>query len=198
MRLPQPSAACRRVRLPALVVGLVIFACTRPIPPESVARPVARPDSAVAWWQALEACSGKSGDLAAVTWLSVRGYVVVIDGLGYDGFWLQDRNAVVFGEDRLSTANRAGHLIRHELLHALLQRGDHPTEFFGRKCRELLVPNAKGRSTLPNRRCCRQARGVAAAAGGLILGAEPPSAAAIVDSRLQQNAIRYAERRRRH
>jgi len=32
----------------------------------------------------------------------------------------------------------------------------------------------------PNRRCSWQARGVAAASGGLILKAEPPSVAAIV------------------
>lgn len=140
MRFPRPRGAYRRLRPTWMVAGLATLACTRSIPPESIARPVARPDSAAAWWQALETCAGKSGDLAAVTWLGVTGYVVVIDGLGYDGFWLKDRNAVVFGEERLSNANRAGHLIRHELLHALLQRSDHPTEFFGRKCRPLLVP----------------------------------------------------------
>lgn len=44
--------------------------------------------------------------------------------------------------------------------------------------------------TRATRRCRCQARGVAAAAVGLILAAEPPSAAAIVDVRLQLNAIR--------
>jgi hypothetical protein len=41
--------------------------------------------------------------LGAVTWLGVTGYLVVIDGLGYDGFWLKDRNAVVFAKSGYPT-----------------------------------------------------------------------------------------------
>jgi hypothetical protein len=104
-----------------------------------VARPVVRPDSAIAWWKALEGCAGRTGDLAAVKWLTVPGYSVVIGGEGFDGYWLKDLNAVVFGEEQFAAANRRGFIIRHELLHALLQTGAHPTEFFGRKCRQLVV-----------------------------------------------------------
>jgi hypothetical protein len=47
-------------------------------------------------------------------------------------------------------------------------------------------------ATLPNSRCSWQAWIVAAAATGPILEMEPSSAAAIVDMRLQLNAVRWA------
>ena len=119
---------------------MAALACARAIQPDvTIASPTTRPDSAVAWWKALEECSGKLGDLSAVTWLSTPGYLLRIEGAVYSGYWLRDRNAVIFGEDLLATADRGGHLIRHELLHALLQTGSHPTEYFGRKCRRLVV-----------------------------------------------------------
>lgn len=115
--------------------------CSRAPSAETLARPAVRPDSAIAWWNALEECSGRTGDLAAVKWRTVPGYAVIIDGQGFDGYWLKDQNAVVFGEEQFVAANRRGHVIRHELLHALLQNAGHPTEFFGRKCRRLIVPD---------------------------------------------------------
>lgn len=45
----------------------------------------------------------------------------------------------------------------------------------------------------PTMRCCWPAGGVAAALGGGILKAVPPSAATLVERCRQQNAIRYAE-----
>ena len=141
MRYPRPDR-CRRAALTRwIALGLAVSACTRSIPAEvTIARPATRPDSALVWWQALEECAGKTGDLSAVSWMSVSGYVVEVEGRGYDGYWLKDRNAVVFGEEQLAAANRRSHIIRHELLHALLKTDGHPPEYFGRKCRRLIVP----------------------------------------------------------
>lgn len=46
------------------------------------------------------------------------------------GLWLPATNSIVFGE--LSTDSAM--IVRHEMLHALLQRGDHPAEYFQRRC----------------------------------------------------------------
>src|SRR5688572_14071192 len=113
MRFHRSAGSRRLALLAAAVPGAAASACSRAIPAEVTnARPATRPDSAAVWWQALEECSGKTGDLSAVSWMSVAGYMVVVEGRGYDGYWLKDRNAVVFGEEQLAAANRRSHIIR--------------------------------------------------------------------------------------
>ena len=48
-------------------------------------------------------------------------------GAQVDAFWFKKENTIVFTR----TADWA--LVRHELTHAILQRGDHPTEYFNLK-----------------------------------------------------------------
>ena len=101
-------------------------------------RPVSPPVEALGWWQQLEACSGLTGDFFAVRWYTVPGSLLNINGRLYDGYWIQKQNAVVYPEVHFGIAAQRAHIIRHELLHALLGRAGHPAEYFARRCRSLV------------------------------------------------------------
>ena len=121
-----------------LVLGVLSVACESPTAPAlpAGARPLPRPDVYEAWWQMVEACSGKQGDLARVSWYRVPpgdadgGFE--IDGESYAGYWYGsgagDRIALVAGREL------DGHVVRHEMLHALLRRGDHARAAFVEGC----------------------------------------------------------------
>lgn len=103
------------------------------------ARAVAAPEAAPTWWAALEECAGRQGTLSSVNWFVIPGYFVIVEGRAYDGYWLKERNAVIFAEAQFEAADRRPHVLRHELLHALLGRGDHPAEYFARRCVDLVA-----------------------------------------------------------
>lgn len=82
------------------------------------------------WWQLVEACSGLTGSFDAVNW-----YVAAVmnpNDLSVDAVWIPARNEIVLRDPT------NGGLVRHEMLHALLQRGGHPAEYFGDKCASLV------------------------------------------------------------
>jgi len=81
------------------------------------------------WWRKTEDCSGLTGDYAAVRWYAVSGDVVVA-GTAYDAYWFATGNRIVLAE----RVRRDELVIRHEALHALLRRGDHPAEYFQQRC----------------------------------------------------------------
>ena len=79
-----------------------------------------------AWWTEIESCAGISGDFAAVDWYEVPGSTYSCPA--YDGRcagWWQPPHTIYLAatgvNDRL--------LVEHEMLHDLLQRGDHPPVF---------------------------------------------------------------------
>jgi hypothetical protein len=81
-------------------------------------------------WNKIEACSGVTGDFSAV-----RFYVVpqrfkvpqeVGPGLLASGVWVESENAIYLA----SAYSTFDGLIMHEEMHALLQRTDHPTQYF--------------------------------------------------------------------
>lgn len=83
------------------------------------------------WWQMTEACSGLSGSLPSVTWYSTND--VVYDTHSGDqiaGFWIPGRNQIVIA----TLSMMDGGIVRHEMLHALRQRGGHPRNQFLGKC----------------------------------------------------------------
>lgn len=83
------------------------------------------------WWQMTEACSGLTGSLAAVTWYKTD--EVVHDTHSGDviaGFWVPGSNQIVLN----STVMLDGGIVRHEMLHALRQKGGHPRDQFLGKC----------------------------------------------------------------
>jgi hypothetical protein len=121
-------------RAPALALALVeacalLSACKPSTSPQDVlrdARPFTPPPAYAALWRGLERCSGLRGDYA-----SVRFYTV--DSL--------DNHAVG------RTVGRSVYLVRlfrdsepvvrHEMLHVLLQRNGHPAQYFRGPCGNL-------------------------------------------------------------
>ena len=83
------------------------------------------------WWNLTEQCSGVSGNLADITWYRVPGAgdIPLGDGSSVNGRWDAVGNRIVLAGD----SQFEGDLVRHEMLHALLQSGSHPrSEFIGR------------------------------------------------------------------
>ena len=116
----------------ATVICLGGAACglevTSDFPPTAVQ--FAAPQMFRAWWQIVEGCSAKRRPFDAVSWYQVRPGELTIRGATAAGAWFVDGNRIVLTDWAL----RAGALVRHEMLHALLETGGHPGEFFQGKC----------------------------------------------------------------
>ena len=91
------------------------------------------------WWQETERCSGQTGDLTRVHWFVVpNSGFFTYRGQEYDGYWWSDIHWIV-----LASAYQAdGPTVRHEMLHDLLNRGDHPASYFQEKCAGVVECNA--------------------------------------------------------
>lgn len=90
------------------------------------------------WWRATQECSGRSGTLARVSWFVVRGSdSFAYRGVRYDGYWWNGVHWITLAESRVQDPG----IVRHEMLHDLLGRGDHPAEFFQQRCRTIVVCN---------------------------------------------------------
>ena len=104
--------------------------------------PSSLPDGAVSftapaeyrvWWASTEACSGLSGDFDQIGWYAVPGASTMDTEIGEKvGIWAS--------QDGQSTITIAGEyldnelVIRHEMLHELLDRDGHPDEYFVARC----------------------------------------------------------------
>src|SRR6266550_8811800 len=79
-----------------------------------------------------EACSGRTGDMSLVTFYAVDAPSGAIDlgGRVAHGWWVRTGNRIYL------PANALGEewLVRHEMLHALLKRGSHPSRAFVEAC----------------------------------------------------------------
>jgi len=86
------------------------------------------------WWARTESCAGLAGDFAAVEWYVVPGVSVFETDAGPKvGLWAHSSA----GQRIVLAGEYAGHelVVRHEMLHALLDRGGHPPEYFRERCR---------------------------------------------------------------
>lgn len=85
------------------------------------------------WAQKTQSCSGVSTDLSTVQFYIVPGVATFSTEDGQKvGLWLK-----VGGNNRIVIAgNYANHemVVRHEMLHALLQREGHPSDYFVDRC----------------------------------------------------------------
>jgi hypothetical protein len=82
------------------------------------------------WWAEVEQCSGLHGSMAGVRWFQVpQAPYFVYQGVEYDGMWWENRWILLAGA-YLDYAP----VVRHEMLHDLLRRTDHPPEYFQQKC----------------------------------------------------------------
>lgn len=137
MRIASRSLPFSRgvVGLTTLFVVCAVAACswiTAPLPPN--AERFAPPAVYTRWWSMTEACSGRSGDLAAVHWYRVPGSSVRLDGQDVGGYWSSGDNRIVLPKGYLDD----GAAVRHEMLHALLQTGGHPRQQFLGACASLV------------------------------------------------------------
>jgi hypothetical protein len=119
-----------------LVVGMglhLVAGCTDPIaaiqfPVDAVeiapAAPYAR------WWAMTESCAGQSGNMAQMHFYTVP-HLTIDDGdAHYAGYWFQSGNRIALAEPFVTE----GRVVRHEMLHAILGRGDHPRADFVDRC----------------------------------------------------------------
>ncbi|MBK8250999.1 MAG: hypothetical protein IPK85_26920 [Gemmatimonadetes bacterium] len=116
---------------------LVSMACQsavapRPLPPgsrEFIPEAIYR-----RWWQQMEQCAGRTAPFDAVRWFLIPGDVPFRIA-GHDrpalGYWDPADNRIVLLE---FLPDRRASYIRHEALHAILRRVDHPDAYFVQKC----------------------------------------------------------------
>jgi hypothetical protein len=83
------------------------------------------------WWTTVEKCSGITQPMSRVTWFDVPNtFVLPSEGPGVDAYWSAATNRIVVGNPSILS----GELIRHEMLHAVLQTGHHRRDMFLDRC----------------------------------------------------------------
>jgi hypothetical protein len=123
---------------PVFVATLALLGACRdiplaPSPPElpAMAEALSPPDSFRDWWLATENCAGIQGNLSRITWFVIPGRTSFVYGKGqYDGYWWDNVHWILLAGDKVGNP----FIVRHEMLHELLGRGDHPAEYFQRRC----------------------------------------------------------------
>ena len=133
--MSEPKARRRRRALAAAVavLPLTLAVCDKIVGPTlpSDAQQFSPPPVYSTWWQMTQSCSGLTGSMAAVTWYQTN--EVVHDTHTGDiiaGFWVPGSNQIVL----TATVLMEGGIVRHEMLHALRQKGGHPRNQFLGKC----------------------------------------------------------------
>lgn len=124
-----------RLLQPAAVLGMVLtLSCTMPTGPlPDGAERIEPPLIFRVWWQQVESCAGRSESFRAVTWYRVP----VQHELGFPhrgrlvtGLWAARGNRILLSDHVLESPP----IVRHEMLHAILRSGDHPTHYFVVRC----------------------------------------------------------------
>jgi hypothetical protein len=114
-----------RVRAGAVMCLTGALACAhRPLPVVYDAREFDPPDLYRSWWREVEECSTAEGDFDAMRWFEAPGVVFLVRGQMYAGYWF-DPDRIVIAEERLEDPL----IVRHEMLHAILQQEGHGPEF---------------------------------------------------------------------
>jgi hypothetical protein len=85
-------------------------------------------------WRKAEACSGLSGDFAAVKFY-IMPHTITYQGQSMiHGLWAKDENAIYMARGYETLPNS----VMHEQIHALLKRVDHPMHYFNDVCGPLM------------------------------------------------------------
>ena len=84
------------------------------------------------WWDKTVACSGRQGKMSDVSFYAVDAPAGAIELAGEmaHAWWVRQGNRIYLP----ATALGQEWLVRHEMLHALLQRGSHPSNVFVEAC----------------------------------------------------------------
>ena len=121
----------------ALAALPVVMSCNDATAPRLPAGSVRMQPLAVydMWWQQTRQCAGRRGSLDAITWYEVPGAESIPTEIGnVQGMWLPGNRIVIAGK-----SVRHGPLVRHEMLHALLQTTGHPRADFIGRCDGVVV-----------------------------------------------------------
>jgi hypothetical protein len=118
-----------------ILLGVFAVGCADMGPPSGVVGFVP-PAVYASWWQLTERCSGRVGEFGGVRWYLVPGVASFnLEGQSVAGAWYSAGNRIVIAADYLTD----GELIRHEMLHALLQQGGHPRGSFLGSCGDIVL-----------------------------------------------------------
>src|SRR5512143_1658438 len=83
------------------------------------------------WWAMTEHCAGIFASMNRILWFDVPGVSTLPSDIPeVQGYWSAASNRIVFAGNAAMT----GSTVRHEMLHALLQRGTHPRNAFLDRC----------------------------------------------------------------
>lgn len=90
------------------------------------------------WFKETEHCSQRLGNFDDITWFVVpnSNYVITSKGEQVAAYWSITYNYVIMS----SKHQMNPYIVRHEMLHAILQISGHPPEFFIDRCHGLIVP----------------------------------------------------------
>jgi len=127
----------RAARVVSVVVAttLIVPACSDPATPLPDTATEFFPEAVYReWWHQMEECSGRTASFDDVRWYFVPGeepfHVAGVDH-AVVGYWDPNGNKIVVLQ---YLPNQRAPTIRHESLHAILHRTDHPPEFFVDRC----------------------------------------------------------------
>jgi len=132
MRQRLSSSAMRVALVLAGVLSLAV-ACRDVSGPDVpwTAVKVTPPPRVALWWQLTQTCSGIPGNPGAVSWYVVPNTSTLsFQGRQVYAYWLGNPDRIVLAE----TYANNGAIVRHEMLHALLQRSGHPRAAFLTSC----------------------------------------------------------------
>ncbi|HXI19732.1 MAG TPA: hypothetical protein VNH46_01525 [Gemmatimonadales bacterium] len=138
-RRPRPASHHPgRSRAPFYCLGLLATLAACEILGPSAALPanaqlMAAPPAYLDWWTKTETCSGLAGHFDRIEWYVVPGAQSFETDLGLKvGLWIHSSDGVriVIAGDYVGSEL----VVRHEMLHALLDREGHPAEYFQDRC----------------------------------------------------------------
>ena len=132
-----PLVAVAAARTLIALAGAAVLGCEVPTSPEG-AVPLSRPAVYAEWWQDVEQCAGVTGDMDRINWYVVpcaegeTGFRcdVTADGV-CAGEWRAPHVIELAGPNRIFPEGYADDewTVKHEMLHDLLGRPDHPPAF---------------------------------------------------------------------
>lgn len=108
------------------LLPLLLLAACESFTAPSGAKPFDPPAHYAEMWQRMADCSGTSGDLRRISWFTVPEPFDTPVGHGKLGLWV--RPHIVYLVESTAT-DPTSWIVPHEMLHDLLQTGDHPPIF---------------------------------------------------------------------
>jgi hypothetical protein len=131
-----PSSRRTRAILPLLALAAALTGCDLLGPASSIPANAALfspPREYETWWERTEACSELHGDLRRIEWFSIpQAQEFRTDDGPKVGLWIHSGSGVRIVLAGAYTENEL--VVRHEMLHALLDREGHPPEYFEQRC----------------------------------------------------------------